>query len=118
MATTDARRALLTRLIDHAPTFPPASLALPEALEEDRRAQESAHAFVLGRLVFPAARLAELPDLGRGVSAVVERGAVVLDGVEAAECRWPGHLDGLDDLAPEVYVEVPIDARLEGTLDA
>jgi hypothetical protein len=39
---SDARRALLGRLIDHAALFPPASLDMPAALEEDRRARASA----------------------------------------------------------------------------
>jgi hypothetical protein len=73
---------------------------------------------MLGRLVWPASRLAELPDLRRGVSAVFERGGVVHEGIAAAECRWPGNLDGADDLAPQVYVELPIGARLETRLDA
>src|SRR5204862_1245063 len=47
----DARRALLTRFFDHAPMFPPASLPPAEALAEDRRARESEHAWMLGRLV-------------------------------------------------------------------
>ena len=38
MRVVDARRALLQRLFDHAPLFPPASMSLPDALEEDRRA--------------------------------------------------------------------------------
>ena len=50
-APTDGRVALLERLIDHAPTFPPASLSPAEALAEDRRARASEHAFVLSRLV-------------------------------------------------------------------
>ena len=33
--------ALLARLIDHAPMFPPASLPLEEALAEDERARAS-----------------------------------------------------------------------------
>ncbi|HVH51082.1 MAG TPA: hypothetical protein VM690_02975 [Gaiellaceae bacterium] len=49
----DARRALLTGLFDHAPMFPPASMSLPDALAEDRRAQESAYAWMLGRFVVP-----------------------------------------------------------------
>jgi hypothetical protein len=117
MGTTDARHALLARLIDHAPTFPPASLSPSEALREDERAAASPHAFMLARLVWPAARLAELPDLGRGVSAVVEPGGTVLDAIDAAECRWQGTLDGLDDLAPEVYVELPTADGLEKRLD-
>jgi hypothetical protein len=37
----DARVALLSRLIDHAPLFLPASLGFPDALAEDQRARES-----------------------------------------------------------------------------
>src|SRR5579864_1677560 len=54
LPVVDARRALLSRLFDHAPLFPPASMALPDALEEDRRAQESDHAWLLGRFVVSA----------------------------------------------------------------
>jgi hypothetical protein len=49
----DARRALLQRLFDHAPLFPPASMSLPDALEEDRRAQADPDAWLLGRFVVP-----------------------------------------------------------------
>ncbi len=71
----DARRALLTRFFDHAPTFPPASLPPAEALAEDRRARAGEHAWLLGRLVWPASQLAELPqDEGRAL-AVVEAGS-------------------------------------------
>ena len=71
----DARRALLTSFFDHAPTFPPASLPFAEALTEDRRARESEHAWLLGRLVWPAAHLAELPQDGGRALAVVEAGS-------------------------------------------
>jgi hypothetical protein len=89
----DARRALLTRLFDHAPTFPPASLPLEEALAEDRRARTSQHAWLLGRLVWPAARLADLPqDEDRALAVVdgatgIERQdeAVYLEGVPLDE---------------------------------
>ena len=83
----DARRALLTRFFDHAPLFPPASLPPAAALTEDRRARESEHAWLLGRLVWPASQLSELPqDEGRAL-AVVDSGterqdeAVYLEGV-------------------------------------
>jgi hypothetical protein len=92
----DARRALLTRFFDHAPTFPPASLPPAEALAEDRRARESEHAWMLGRLVWPAATLSELPqDEGRAL-AVVESGsewqdeAVYLEGVPLDEVAARG----------------------------
>jgi hypothetical protein len=82
----DARRALLTRFFDHAPMFPPASLPPAEALTEDRRARESEHAWLLGRLVWPAKELSELPQDERRALALVEAGserqdeAVYLEG--------------------------------------
>jgi hypothetical protein len=92
----DARRALLTRFFDHAPTFPPASLPSAEALAEDRHARESEHAWMLGRLVWPAARLEELPqDEGRAL-AIVDQGterqdeAVYLEGVPLDEVAARG----------------------------
>jgi len=73
----DARRALLSRFFDHAPMFPPASLPPTEALAEDRRARESEHAWMLGRLVWPAAQLSELPqDEGRALAALALHGRV------------------------------------------
>jgi hypothetical protein len=87
----DARHALLTRFFDHAPTFPPASLPPAEALAEDRRARESEHAWMLGRLVWPAAQLSELPQEEARALAVVESGserqdeAVYLEGVPLDE---------------------------------
>jgi hypothetical protein len=56
---TDARIALLSRLLDHAPLFPPASLALQDAVAEDERARASRAAFMLGRFACPASRLDE-----------------------------------------------------------
>jgi len=76
----DARRALLTRFFDHAPTFPPASLRFPEALAEDRRARESEHAWMLGRLVWPAARLDELPQDEHRALATVASGGEPIEG--------------------------------------
>jgi hypothetical protein len=70
----DARRALLTGLFDHAPTFPPARLPPDEALAEDRRARASEHAWLLGRLVWPASLLAELPEEEERELALVDPG--------------------------------------------
>jgi hypothetical protein len=113
----DARVALLARLIDHAPLFPPASLELEEAIAEDARACASASSFMLARFVCPASRLSELPDLGHGVSAVLD---APLEGarVEAVETTADGELSSLRSLAPEVYVEVPLNGDLETRLDA
>jgi hypothetical protein len=92
----DARRALLTRLFDHAPMFPPASLPPAQALAEDRRARESVHAWLLGRLVWPAAQLSELPQGEGRALALVEPGterqdeAVYLEGVPLDEVASRG----------------------------
>jgi hypothetical protein len=112
----DARRALLGRLIDHAPLFPPASLPLPEALAADRRARASEDAWLLARLVWPASRLDVLPDDDRAVSVVVDvrlEDFVALShkvrSVEAVELRVPDELSGPAGLAREVYVELAPD---------
>ena len=92
----DARRALLTRFFDHAPMFPPASLPPAEALAEDRRARESEHAWMLGRLVWPAAQLSELSQEEGRALALVDKGterqddAVYLEGVPLDEVAARG----------------------------
>jgi hypothetical protein len=117
VSTRDARAALLERLIDHAPLFPPASLALPEAVEEDRRARESPNAFMLGRFVCPASRVGELPDVGRGVSVVLD--AAVPNGarIEALEVPPRAELPELPSTDTEVYVELSVDGDLGERLD-
>src|SRR5262249_17727595 len=92
----DARRALLTRFFDHAPTFPPASLPPAEALAEDRRARANEHAWLLGRLVWPGSQRSELPQEEARALAVVEAGserqddAVYLEGVPLEEVAARG----------------------------
>jgi hypothetical protein len=75
---------VLAGLIDHAALFPPASMSLPDALEEDGQARQSAHAELIGRFVVPAARLAELPAERPPLS-------VVLSGVEDVELLAGAH---------------------------
>ena len=111
----DARRAALAALIDHAPLFPPASLPVPEALAEDRRARADEHAWLLARLVWPASKLGELAGEDRALSVVRDED-VANDTVsqalrvEAVETRWES---GLDGLAGEAYVELPLGDGLE-----
>ena len=106
----DARRAALTALIDHAPLFPPASLTVPDAIEEDRRARKDEHEWLLARLVWPASQLDAVEGEDRALS-------VLLDGpfegdlrAEAIETRWG---DQLLNLIGEVYVELPLGDGLE-----
>jgi hypothetical protein len=76
--------------------FPPASLPPAEALAEDRRARESEHAWMLGRLVWPAAQLSELPQEEARALALVDagserqEGAVYLEGVPLEEVAARG----------------------------
>ena len=87
MPLVDARRALLSRLFDHAPMFPPAAMPLPEALAEDARAQASEDAWVLGRFVVPVGTEVDGREL-----AVVDGGTesqgeqVFVEGVSKIRC--------------------------------
>jgi hypothetical protein len=54
--------ALLARLVDYAGLFPPADLDMRAAVAEYARARRSSEAWMLGRFVVPASRLAELSD--------------------------------------------------------
>ncbi|MGH3135818.1 MAG: hypothetical protein ACRDPV_04925 [Gaiellaceae bacterium] len=115
---SDARVALLAQLIDHAPLFPPASLPLPVAIAEDERARQSRDAFMLARFVCPATRLAELPDVGRGVSVVLDGPLPSHFRVESIEARAGDELATLSALAPEVYVEVLLGEGIDEQLNA
>jgi hypothetical protein len=100
----DARRALLERLFDHAALFPPASLPVADALEEDRRARASEHAWLLGRFVAPASKLAELGDEQRALTVVADAPLPDDPRVESVEARERVAFDG------ELYLEgVPLD---------
>jgi hypothetical protein len=88
--------AVLDGLIDHAALFPPASMPLDEALEEDRAARESSAASLIARFVVPARLLDELPKERPRLS-------VVLSGAEEA-----GLVEGVDDLeAVELALATP-----------
>ena len=54
--------ALLAGVIDYAGLFPPAALSMAAAAAEYQAALTSAHAWMLGRFVTPAARLLELAE--------------------------------------------------------
>ncbi len=85
MADT-ARRALLERLIDHAPLYPPASLPLEEALADHRRARESPHGWLVQRFVCPASKLRELGDEPLALSVVLDEDVPLDDPrIEAVE---------------------------------
>ena len=55
-------RAAFGTLVDYAGLFPPAKLAMPDAVAEYDAARRGSHAWMLGRFIVPASRLAELID--------------------------------------------------------
>jgi hypothetical protein len=119
MGTDDARRELLARLIDHAPMFPPASLAPAEALAEDARAVASPHSFMLARLVWPASAFDELaPSAERAISAVLDVSLPADADVDAVEVRYRDDLGPLAELADETFVELSLDDALDERLGA
>jgi hypothetical protein len=124
---------VLDHLIDHAALFPPASMSLPDALEEDRHARESAHARLLNRFVVPAARLEELPAEHAPLSVVLgslEELPLVegADGVEAVEMVLPGSRPrpadlvgvhgALRPLEVEAYFELVLDESWRDSVPA
>jgi hypothetical protein len=124
---------VLERLIDHAALFPPASMSLPDALAEDRRARESPHAGLLNRFVVPAARLPELP-VERAPLSVVLAGAedaqlvAGVEGVEAVELVLDGPRPrpadlvatyrALQPLGVETYFELVLDESWRDSVPA
>ena len=120
---TDARRALLGSLIDHAALFPPASMTMQEAVAEDRAARGGAYGWMLARFVCPASRLDELRDGFGGWPAVPDL-SVVLDGVgQTDEASWSEALEAdanliasaLEAGAPVAAVEVRLPSPRPGS---
>ena len=99
MPVVDARRALLTGLFDHAPMFPPASMSLPDALAEDKRAQESDYAWMLARFVVPEGTHVEGRELAIVSGPKETQGdRVFVEGVSKIRCGGTA-LPSVDELA-------------------
>ncbi|MGE0362527.1 MAG: hypothetical protein AB7H93_06320 [Vicinamibacterales bacterium] len=131
--TPSSVHALLAGVVDYAGLFPPAALPMAEAVREYAAARAGAEAWLLGRFVCPAGRLADLaaalgttPVPGLLVSAIVadrstddvaaiasfnDRASVHGARVDTVEAK-PATADGVDWLADafptmaEIYVEV------------
>jgi hypothetical protein len=108
---SDARRALLGSLIDHAALFPPASMGMEEAVAEDRLARRDPNAWMIARFVCPASRLGELEDALGGWSGA-PRLSVVLDGVAAGdEASWTEAVEAdAHDVAAAARAGAPVAA--------
>jgi hypothetical protein len=107
---------VLERLIDHAALFPPASMSLPDALDEDRQARESQYGWIVDRFVVPAAKLAELPAERPALSVVLSSldDVALLDGaadVEAVELVMPSARPLSADLVAAYSALRPLDVE-------
>jgi hypothetical protein len=115
---TGARHGLLSRLIDHAALFPPASLPTEAALEVDRAARATPNAWILHRFLVPASRLAELPadfDPPLGVIVDVDALPPLSEQVDVVEARLE-RAAATEGVEARVFLEVwPGD---DATLDA
>ena len=135
---TAAARALLTALVDYAGLFPPAGLSMADAAAEYARGRRAPEAWLLGRLVVPAARLAELlpllpgdgegpwpisvllgPELAGDTARVAafDAGAAARARVDSVELKasTPEEAQAALEAAPRgvlAYVELPLDAEL------
>ena len=101
--TTDARRNLLERLIDDAGLFPPARLAMPDALQGHAANRVGPLAWVQGRFIAPASALGTVvPAWPEGLPAI--RLSVVAD--TAGQADGAGFAAALDaDLAAAAALE-------------
>jgi hypothetical protein len=121
--------AVMAGAVDYAGLFPPAGLSMAEALKAYTAALAGDNAWLLGRFVVPATRLAELRLAAAAAPAPLHLSVIVTDRsdadvaalslcdgaplvLDAIECK-PRDLDGIDWLASamarhnaDVYVEV------------
>jgi hypothetical protein len=80
-------RAAFGALVDYAGLFPPAKLAMDDAVVQYDAARSGSHAWMLGRFIVPASRLAELVDaIGSREPFAV---SVIVDA-DADARRWFG----------------------------
>jgi hypothetical protein len=111
-------RAAFGMLVDYAGLFPPAKLGMPDAVAEYDDARKGLNAWMLGRFIVPASRLAELAE------AIGDRApfaaSVILDAEPDAR-RWFGSAQrALSEIAaylhaPRIRVEA-VEAPLPGLL--
>ncbi len=84
-AGADPVRAALGALVDYAGLFPPAELRMPDAVAAYDAARGGPYAWMLGRFIVPASRLAELS------AAIGDRETFPVSAVIDADCdarRW------------------------------
>jgi hypothetical protein len=118
----DSRRDLLTSLIDYAGLYPPASLALTEAVAEYRNARAGPHSWMLGAFVINASLLEDLA--GALVSTMRHDEApwdvsVILDGELATSASRAATFNAeMTPAARIVIVEAALPREVTAAADA
>ncbi len=99
-------KALFTGLIDYAGLFPPAALSMTDAVRNYDAYRRGEFAWMLGRFVVPAAKMAEVPaDFPKSVLGIAENDVLEL---KYEECGHPR-----PHIANTVYVEATGLAQLD-----
>jgi hypothetical protein len=88
--------ALLTRIVDYAGLFPPASLDMDRAVRKFRTYLGGDHAWMLANFVLPAARLAEFADTFAAICCDEQEQPWTLSVVTSADSA-PEDLQAIDD---------------------
>ncbi len=101
MPASDARRAMLDNLIDHAGLFPPARLAMAEAVADYQQSEQGQFGWILGRFICPASRLQELLTL----PTVPGRLSILVDDAGGEAARWPEQVDATLARAVDLVAE-------------
>jgi len=125
-------RALLEGIVDYAGLFPPARLDMAATVANFARYRAGDHAWMLGRLVVPVARLEEFIDASAGIDGVGDwrisgiagedpagdmerveefnrRGGPIVDSIEL-RVSTPGDVAGFASQAGRpIYIEFPAD---------
>lgn len=91
---TAAARAMFSNLVDYAGLFPPAQLAMQQAVAEYAAEREGTHAWMLGRFIIQESRIAQLLAALRegerfGLSVILDRGAAALEDVARVRRMQP-----------------------------
>ncbi len=120
-------QTLFSRAIDYAGLFPPAGLAMPDALAEYDIARNGPHAWMLGRFVVPLSRMTELLEaLSEGTPRAL---SVIIDTAQDARtwfARTQSALGRLAEVRREergvrieaLEVPLPVPQAARETLDA
>lgn len=124
----EAATAAFAALIDYAGLFPPAQLAMADALAEYRDATDGPYAWMLGRFIVPASRLDELLQAREGDARPLPL-SVILDAPKDAREWLSGlqqriartqelHTSNSGVMAQTLEIPLPALVRERDTFDA